>query len=385
MIRTVSPLEYLKVPRPQLSWLVEGLIPRPAYLLLMGEPKAGKSFLAWNIASAIAQGHPLMGYHTPGPQKVLYLQLDTKEAAWTERLRKFDEAGVALNIPNLRLVHQDDMTLPLLVTSEAGRKWTTELVTQEDPALVILDVLREVHDDDENDSTAMKKVFDAMEPIFAERSVLILHHTRKLTQEDRTAPKPASLSRGSGYIVGRVDGYWLLYGDAPLRKLIFESRFMEQTTSTARQHSDTGLFTFPDLDKDVTLGPKLAALCANDPGKSHREIWEVANKSFGISRATYFRIMSQVACVHRTPPVPLQVGPLLHVSLTTDSESPSLPASVPLSSSTGDSSEPTMPGDAVVCMRDTSPLPPAHTEPVPLGYRTPPSPQSLAARRVPSQ
>ena len=108
-----------------------------------------------------------------------------------------------------------------------------------------------------------------------------------------------TLSRGSSYITGRVDGYWLLYGDAPNRKLVFESRFMEQTTVTARQSPETGLFTFPDLDKDVALGPKLAALCIAHPEKKHSELASLAASTLGIKRTTYYRIMAAMPCVHR--------------------------------------------------------------------------------------
>ena len=240
-----------------------------------------------------------MGYPTVTPQQVLYLQLDTKEAAWTERLQKFSEHGIPLDIPNLRLVHQDDMLLPLLVTSDKGREYCHALLSQEDPALVILDVLREVHDEDENDSTTMKKVFDAMEPLFAGRTVILVHHTRKISPDDRLSPDPVTLSRGSSYITGRVDGYWLLYGDAPNRKLVFESRFMEQTTMTARQSPETGLFTFPDLDRDAALGPKLAALCTAHPDKKHSELATLAASTLGIKRTTYYRIMAAMPCVHR--------------------------------------------------------------------------------------
>lgn len=301
MIRTVSPQEYLAVPRPQLEWLVTGLIPKPAYLLLLGQPKAGKSFLAWDIATCVATGTSLMGYSCPSPQKVLYIQLDTKEHAWTERLKTFADAGVNLNIPNLRLVHQDDMLLPLIITTDKGKHWVQDVLAQEDPALVIMDVLRELHNEDENDSTVMKKVFDAMEPLFAGRTVLLVHHTRKSGEADKQSPDPVALARGSSYITGRVDGYWLLYGDAPLRKLRWESRFQEATTTTAKQDPNTGLFSFPDLVPDASLIASLTALCAKNPTKTHAQLWREASTAYGISRSTYYRLIAGLACVHRAP------------------------------------------------------------------------------------
>lgn len=315
MIRTVSPAEYLVTPRPQLEWLINGLIPKPGYMLLLGPPKVGKSFLAFDIAARVARGESVMGYASPGPRRVLYLQMDTKEAAWTERLRKLKEIGYDLNIPNLRLIHQDDMMLPLLVTTQKGQDFLKSVIKSETPDLVILDVLREIHQEDENDSTGMKKVFDAMEPVFAKQSVLILHHTRKITQDDKASPDPVTLARGSSYITGRVDGYWLLHGEAPNRKLHFESRFQESATAIAKQGAG-GIFSFPDLEKDAIVLPQLLALCAANPTLDHHALANMAFKQSGITRAHYYRLIHNAPCVHQSlPTVAVAPQPPLQVAI----------------------------------------------------------------------
>lgn len=299
-MRTLNPEEYRTLPRPQLKWVVDGLIPRPGYLLMMGPPKAGKSFLAWDIAARVAQGKTVLGHQcSSGPQKVLYLQLDTKEAAWMERLSSMSEAGENLSIPNLRLPHPDDMPTPMLITTLLGQDAVHIALNATDPALVIVDVLREIHQEDENDSTAMKKVFDAMDPIFKGRAVIFVHHTRKLSAEDKVAPDPAVLARGSSYITGRVDGYWLLYGDAPNRKLYFESRFQPASTITAHQDAHTGRFSFPDFEQDSTLLVQLYALCAANLDKTHNQLWKLASEKHGVTRTDFYRLLRGAPCAHR--------------------------------------------------------------------------------------
>lgn len=274
-------------------------------MLLMGPPKAGKSFLAWDLATAVATGTPFMGYACEQPSKVLYLQLDTKEAAWTERLNNFAKEGVNLDIPNLRLVHQEDMLLPLLITTDKGKAFVRSLMATVDPALVIMDVLREVHAEDENDSTVMKNVFDAMEPLFTGRTLLLVHHSRKMTPDDDKAPNINNLARGSSYVTGRVDGTFLLYGDGPNRKLIFESRFQETISCCARQNPDTGLFTFPDLVPDATLVQNLLKLCQENPKKTHSQLAKVAAVQYGLNRTTYYRLIYGQKCAHRQLSPPL--------------------------------------------------------------------------------
>ena len=179
-MRIVNPQEYISSPRPGIKWLVDGLIPKPCYLMLMGPPKHGKSFIAWDIASRVAKGESVMGYSmSNGPQKVLYLQLDTPEVLWTDRLKTFAACGVDLNIPNLMMIHPADLQLPLLVTDARGKLDMRKAIEQSQCDMLVIDVLREIHQEDENDSTSMKVVFDALAPLTKDISVLLLHHTRK--------------------------------------------------------------------------------------------------------------------------------------------------------------------------------------------------------------
>src|SRR5439155_19733407 len=58
--------------------------------------------------------------------------------------------------------------------------------------------------------TDMKMVMDRLEHLFLPRALVIIHHTSKLSPEV-TYPDPVQSSRGSSYITGKVDAYWLLY------------------------------------------------------------------------------------------------------------------------------------------------------------------------------
>jgi hypothetical protein len=289
-VRLVNPLEYIETPRPDITWLAEGLIPKPGYLLLLGPPKVGKSFLAWDWASRIASGRDVLGAKVSKPGVVLYIQLDTKEAAWRTRLQTLASAGYDLNIPNLKFVHPDDMMMPLLVTTRTGYDFLKDAISTAGPDLVIIDVLRELHQEDENDSTAIKRVFDVLESLFAGLSVILIHHTRKMSDEDKDNPDPSVLARGSSYITGRVDGYWLLYGNSPKRKLYFESRFREASVQNVVQDS-VGIFTFPDIERDDLGRQRLAGLRIEFPKTQPDLLWKIASERWGYTRAQFYRLL----------------------------------------------------------------------------------------------
>ena len=48
--------EYAEMERPDLDFLWAGMLPRPSIVVLEGAPKVGKSFLALQIAMAVAAG-----------------------------------------------------------------------------------------------------------------------------------------------------------------------------------------------------------------------------------------------------------------------------------------------------------------------------------------
>ena len=185
------------------------LIPRPGLIELMGPPKTGKSFLALDLAIKVARGEPFLG-RMSRPAKVLYFQLDTSEKVMRDRGVKLRLSGYDTKAPLLGMVHPEDAIRPVNVMFQQGKEYFRKAVTTHDPELVVIDTLRECHQEDENDSTAMKTVMDELERLFTGRTLFLVHHTSKMPA-DVDKPDPINASRGSSYITGKVDAFWLLY------------------------------------------------------------------------------------------------------------------------------------------------------------------------------
>ena len=67
--------------------LVEGLLPHNSLFLLTGKPKAGKSFLALDIADSVRRGAPALGeLRVNGPGTVLYVALEDGPIELARRL-----------------------------------------------------------------------------------------------------------------------------------------------------------------------------------------------------------------------------------------------------------------------------------------------------------
>lgn len=208
MTRILTTEEYLNTPRPDINWIIDQQLPHPGIVLLSGPPKSGKSFLAFDLARSVGQGIPFLGWKTR-KSKTLYLQFDTSELIWRQRLSRMKASGHDLS-GDVYTVHPDDLPIPINIVNPEHQKWLREVVNQCNPELTVIDVFREIHNADENDSTAMKVVGDIVTSIFRGRSLVLVHHSKKIP-DDIFEPDPASVARGSSYLTGKVDALWLLF------------------------------------------------------------------------------------------------------------------------------------------------------------------------------
>ena len=289
--RLVTVEEYLAVPRRRLSWQIHGLIPRPSKINLIGAPKEGKTFLAFGAAACVASGRDFLGHKTE-PGKVLYLQFDTGLATWDEMQRKLVESGVNFP-PGLLQIHPEDIKRPLNVLLSDSRAYLKGIVKGSDPDLVVLDTLRKVHSADENDSTEMKVVGDALDEVFGDVALLLLHHARKIPAEV-LEPDPAQSGRGSSAIMADADGLWLLHRNT----LRTTSRFDERGVYRL-DREDNGMWAAGDAGARADLVVKVLAICTEYPATPHTHLAAIAKARLGISRASFYRCLAGRACAHR--------------------------------------------------------------------------------------
>jgi len=208
--------EYAEMERPDLDFLWAGMIPRPSIVVLEGAPKVGKSFLALQIAAAIAAGAEFGG--RPCKQaRVVYLILED-EITWWDRMKKILSAGIKL--PQLLFIphpfHPEKPFVQNILAPET-QKWLNGILKDFDPEMVIIDPMREIHSNDEQDSTAMKIVGDGLTTIFHGRTMLVVHHTRKY-EPDPANPQPPNTimaGRGSNYLAGKASAIWQLWKARP--------------------------------------------------------------------------------------------------------------------------------------------------------------------------
>jgi hypothetical protein len=160
-------------------WLIDQLWAEQAVGVIGGEPKSHKSFLALDMAVAVASGTPCLGrFAVRSPGRVLLYAAEDAAATVRERLEGISQAASCtlerldiqvITVPSLRL------DLP------ADRQKLTATVAHLRPRLLILDPFVRLHRCRENESAEVAPLLAYLRDLqrqFA-LAVTIVHHARK--------------------------------------------------------------------------------------------------------------------------------------------------------------------------------------------------------------
>jgi len=172
--------------------MVEALWSEQGVGIVGGEPKCGKSFLALDLAVAVAAGVPCLRHFHPAARGGVLL-FAAEDAGHIVRARLEGIASAAgaafhsldiavIDAPALRLDHRAD------------RQRLVETVERVSPRLVVLDPLVRLHRVDENTVADIAPILSFLRDIQRrfETAVLLVHHARK-----SAATRPGQALRGS--------------------------------------------------------------------------------------------------------------------------------------------------------------------------------------------
>jgi hypothetical protein len=216
------------------------LLPIGGLLNIFGQPKKGKSYLALQMAQAIANpaiadvlGFPI---RTHGP--VAYLQIDTPRGLWAERVEALGAAG--LSFDGVYFADSELVPYPFNILGE-GFGWLQQNLKMiaPFPLTIVVDTIREAHAGDENDSGHMRNVVNLLVEAVRPASIILLSHARKEWGEG--TGDLMSDNRGSSYVAGRMD--------CVLKVNENSVQFQGRTVGEARiqiKRSDDGLFVLSD-------------------------------------------------------------------------------------------------------------------------------------------
>lgn len=163
----------------QRRWLVDGLWSEEAVGIIGGEPKCCKSFLALDLAVAVAAGTPcLRRFTVTRPGRVLLYPAEDALHVVRRRLEGIcAAAGVGLAELDVQVITAPGLRLDL----EADRARLDETVARLKPRLLVLDPFVRLHRIDENVSGEVAPLLAFLRDLQRRHAiaVAVVHHARK--------------------------------------------------------------------------------------------------------------------------------------------------------------------------------------------------------------
>jgi hypothetical protein len=199
---TAAELDAMELPLPR--WAVYEVVPE-GLTILAGKPKLGKSWLALNLALAVAYGGKALGCIGVDKGSVLYLALEDNKRRLKKRMRKIMSKTQAKAPHELTMV----TTCPRL--DSGGKRFVVDwLETHPDTRLVIVDTWgkfrpsrirnADLYEEDYSHASTVKALADQYAA-----AVLLVDHCRKMDSTD-----PVDSVRGSIGSTGAADAVLIL-------------------------------------------------------------------------------------------------------------------------------------------------------------------------------
>lgn len=190
----LSSSDVLAAADTECEFLIHNAVPKRAVTFIVGQSHEGKSWVAYDLALAVARGEPWLGMASAvGPSPVLILNFDNPTG---ELGRRFKRLGMR---PDDRIFfHSSDKPLKIPEYSDI----LFGLVQRLKPAMILTDSFRQSHTLDENSSKDMAQVMSVFKSLTTLGAAVVnIHHTVK-SVDDMEALLSA---RGSGEIIGSMD------------------------------------------------------------------------------------------------------------------------------------------------------------------------------------
>lgn len=275
--------------QPTPTWRVDGVLPSNGFAMLYGPPGVGKTFLALDLALAVASGQPWAARRTM-PGHVLYVVAEGV-AGFQQRL-KAGALARSLATTSVR-VHFISESVQLHSPAEVDALLAAVAEHLSEPvALVVFDTLSRCFvGGEENSAKDIGKLIEGADRIRKQTgaTVLLVHHTTK----DGNSERGSSALRGSADVMLGVSankGVVVLECEkqkdaAPFNPI--RLRLVETCGSCAVQVADAS-----KRDPDTVSSGALAALTAlGQNGGLRCKDWLSAS---GIPPGTFYRYLEEV-------------------------------------------------------------------------------------------
>jgi DNA primase catalytic core len=245
-LRLISAKDLMRKEIPEMVWIVIQLLPE-GLIILAGRPKVGKSFMAMNIAIAVANGGKALGFFDTNKHSVLYVALEDNERRLKDRMKNILQAEYESNAPDNLFFLEVGYDLPKL--NEGGIEELQKIILDNpEIKLIVIDTLgRSIADKSRKDRDMYRADYEISSKLqeMAIRNnicLLLLHHTKKGSEEN-----VFDEISGTTGLTGAMDTMMVLKKKSNKCKLHVTGRDIQETDYDIEFSENT--FTWNVIDK----------------------------------------------------------------------------------------------------------------------------------------
>ena len=172
-----------------------GILLPQTLLTIIGAPKVGKSFLAFNIATALASGNGFACFKIDKRQKTLILSAEGGYYPNKDRIKRITNNIDRKSLQNHAYIK---LNCNLYIDKKEHYDEIEGLISKHKIDVLILDPFIRFHHQEENSSSSMSEVMALIRQLIMSTnvSVILIHHTGKQVSRG---------GRGSSVITGEYD------------------------------------------------------------------------------------------------------------------------------------------------------------------------------------
>ncbi len=178
----LTPADLISEAPEEVDFTVDGLVPTSGVTIFSGEGGIGKSFIALDLAMAVASGTAFADRFPCQAGPVIYVDLENDEGTIGRRLKRLGMGrGIDPTRLPLYLPQRGTPGVELQQDTPEGRAWLWTVIQKYRPRLVVIDSLIACHSGDENNNVLMRQLVSGLDGMAraGEMGLLVVHHQRK--------------------------------------------------------------------------------------------------------------------------------------------------------------------------------------------------------------
>lgn len=275
-------------------WAFEDFIVRGDQVMIAGAPKAGKTWLALQLALAAASGGRFLRWKAAEPLKTLYINMEVGEHMWAKRVA-LQVGGVENALPYAGRFYSMNDVRSVDVLDPDARKGLADRIKKGGYQFVVIDVLSRCHYADENDNGHMKQVLLALRVMCGDATHVVVHHSRKPPPGAEHANLGTASIRGASSIVGEVDMAMTLVvraGQGARYSLQIAARNVQEPDELLLDRADENML-YHEHEGDTTIETVIAAAFRTTGAIPVADMRKLVAEGLGVSEGTARNAINQ--------------------------------------------------------------------------------------------